>query len=203
VSVSPSAVIIAIAWLLFGRSADAQSAVSGTRSSVPPSAGRQHSLKVDSLHASIGHPFRYAAIAEYLPIYGAMFGLETPNRLSLRATEVVYGGTLGKVLRISPGDAANKIVLFDAPVRSDGQPDYDLRPVREQLAQYRRAAAILVTTLDLMPRVIVEQTIDPPATFRSEESAHLSSAAIIAITPSIRAALLPMRLSLALRYVRD
>jgi Zn-dependent M28 family amino/carboxypeptidase len=100
----------------------------------------------------------------FVPLTGA-FGLGTPwsSKVPLRDSlaEFVYGGRLGDPGAIKPAFAARRIVAFLAPLRADGLPDYQLWSMRDQLIAYGDAAAILVGSLELMPKGFMARVTGP------------------------------------------
>ena len=107
--------------------------------------------------------FSIARRLAFLPVTDA-FGFSMPQRVELGKAwplQIVGGGRLGGPDVVTPRDARAKVVFFMPPVRPNGQPDYQLWAVRDQLARYDSAAMIIVATLDLMPQAFIERLIAP------------------------------------------
>ncbi len=96
---------------------------------------------------------------DFLPMLGAL-GYPSALDSRIEAAKIVTGGTLGPKA-IDPALVRDKIVVFSPPVRPDGQPDYQLWAHADLLARYKTAAAILVESLELMPRSVIARINDP------------------------------------------
>jgi hypothetical protein len=93
----------------------------------------------------------------FLPLLGEL-GFVTPLEARVPRESVlplVYGGRLGDSNAVEPRRVRGAAVMFSPPLRRNGQPGYDLWPVRDHLVKYREAALIFVATFDLMPRSVI------------------------------------------------
>ncbi|HYV96772.1 MAG TPA: M28 family peptidase [Gemmatimonadaceae bacterium] len=106
---------------------------------------------------------------DFLPVTGA-FGIASARTARVPYRTRVYGGQLGKGRLVHPDSAAGRVVVFDAPLRANGQQDYQLWSVRSELMRYRAAAAIGVFALDVAPRAFREQMMSAQFALRGEES---------------------------------
>ena len=113
----------------------------------------------------------FAVTYDALPLPGIR-GLPFPQRADTPPTRVVFGGRLGEVQVLHPRDAAETIVVLLPPLRSDGDPDYQVWAHVEMLRPYRDAAALLVVSLDLTPLSFVDSLVqwhtDPSPSVRAE-----------------------------------
>ena len=82
-------------------------------------------------------------------------GLSVPRTASV-AGRTVYGGRLGSTTMVRPEQARGRIVVFRAPMRPDGGPDYQVWRLASELALYKDAAAILIVSIELIPPGVIE-----------------------------------------------
>jgi hypothetical protein len=101
----------------------------------------------------------YRLGVDFLPLPGRD-DIPFPRNINQLGRSLVYGGRLGSD-SISSFDTDGKIILFDAPLRSDGMPDYQVWAYAEKLAQFSEARGILIAALDFAPRSLRERMLAP------------------------------------------
>ncbi len=123
---------------------------------------------------------------DFVPLVG-VFGLATPDRMDVARRRFVFGGRLGTPTAMRPSDAAGAFVVFDPPLRENGQPDFQLWNVRSQLAAYSGAEAVFVATLDLTPRSFVDALLRPRLELRDRAAALPRVPPVFAVTYGVAA----------------
>lgn len=93
---------------------------------------------------------------DFVPLPGAT-EIPFPRISRVYRRAFVYAGRLGDKNALHPSETKDKIVLFDAPLRENGQPDYQVWKYANTLALYREAHAILIATLDFTPRAVLDR----------------------------------------------
>jgi hypothetical protein len=114
-----------------------------------------HRTQLDMSHATmkLNGPLRPGV--DFLPITSGA-GLSLPQHASAPyGPRYLFGGRLGAPDAIKPSETNGRLVVFFAPRRTNGQPDYQLWNSRAALATYTSAAALFVATLDLTPRSVI------------------------------------------------
>lgn len=112
-------------------------------------------VQIDSARTSLTstHPlpssFTYGV--DYQPILG--FG-DSPFARAMQSGATIFGGRLGSRDAVSPASVLNKNVIFLPPLRSNGQPDYQVWNQAMLMAPYMRAKSIMLVSLDLMPATV-------------------------------------------------
>lgn len=97
---------------------------------------------------------------DYLPLIG-MAGVPFPRVARVYQRDLVYGGRLGDGESFDSTLTKDKIVLFEAPLREDGQPDYQVWAYSKILALHKKAHAIWIASLDFMPGSLVDRFTTP------------------------------------------
>jgi hypothetical protein len=138
-------------------------------------------VQVDLPHAAMRLNGLLHPGVDFVPLT-SVIGLAAPHEANVSGPRYVRGGRLGAADAVAPASVAGRFVVFQPPLRANGQPDYQLWNVRAQLATYERAAAIFVATLDLMPRSAKAQLAEPRMELRDRVSLLAHTAPIIAIT---------------------
>ena len=107
---------------------------------------------------------------DFLPLTGA-FGLDAARSARVSERDKIMGGRLGTTRVIDPALAAGKVTIFYPPLRANGQPDYQLWSVRDQLQKYRASSAIVIASLDLTPQAFRDRLSDPQFALMDDEVA--------------------------------
>ncbi|HKS05426.1 MAG TPA: M28 family peptidase [Gemmatimonadaceae bacterium] len=97
---------------------------------------------------------------DYLPLLG-MSGVPFPRAARVYQRDLVYGGRLGDGESFDSTLTKDKIVLFEAPLRDDGQPDYQVWAYAKILALHKKAHAVWIASLDFMPGSVVDRFTTP------------------------------------------
>jgi hypothetical protein len=97
---------------------------------------------------------------DYLPLPG-MSGVPFPRTARVYQRDLIYGGRLGDGESFDSTLTKDKIVLFEAPLRVDGQPDYQVWAYAKILALHKKAHAIWIASLDFMPSTVVDRFMAP------------------------------------------
>lgn len=108
--------------------------------------------------------------------------LKTRRALGIVSQELyVFGGRLGATV-VDPKIVEERPVFFLPPLLRDGAAEYELWRVRDELIKYRKASAIVIASLDLMPGSFVSRMLEPQWTLEDHELRAQPMPPIVAVT---------------------
>lgn len=124
-------------------------------------------------------PITYSV--DFVPMLGAL-GFPSAMEGKIGSTAIVNGGHLGSTTAIKPEAVRGAVVLFLPPLRPNGQPDYQLSSYSDLLAQYKNSAAVIVESLDLMPRSLTARIKEPWIELPSQPKREVPLPPVIAMS---------------------
>ena len=138
----------------------------------PASAGGQISAGTDDLHPRV----------DFQPLFG-MAGVPFPRvAVGNRALEFIYAGRLGDPESLDSSLTKGKIVVFDAPLRTDGRLDYQVWQYAPMLLAHRKAQAILIASLDVTPSSVLDRFANPWIELDRSWSADTAMRPVVAVS---------------------
>ena len=126
--------------------------------------------KLDMVSATLksdGRPL--VAGRDFQPVPGVL-GLDFPVHANVQSAPFVFGGRLGANDAIRPDSAKGKIIVFTPPVGQNGMPGYQIWALDQQLASYKDAAGVLVSSLELTPPPLIAVLQDEQMELQKPES---------------------------------